>query len=145
MVDIRAERERAGLSQARLAALAGIAQSNLSAYERGSRTASPAMIERIRRAMVRPSERLRAHRDEVAAIIERHGGQNPRVIGSVARGEDTPSSDLDIVVTVRPGYALRFASTARELEDLLGVHVDVVSEGGLKRKHERILAEAVPL
>lgn len=145
MVDIRAERERAGLSQARLAELAGIAQSNLSAYERGTGPVSPAMIARIRRAMVRPSERLRAHRDEVASIIASHGGENPRVIGSVARGEDTPASDVDIIVRVRPGYALKFASTARELEELLGVHFGVISKGGLKPKHERVLAEAVPL
>lgn len=103
------------------------------------------MVARIRRAMTRPSELLREHRDEVVAVIERHGGENPRVIGSVARGEDTPASDIDIVVRVRPGYALRFASTATELEELLGVHVDVLSEGGLKAKHERVLAEAVPL
>lgn len=52
-----------------------------------------------------------------------------------------------MIVRVRPGYALKFASTARELEELLGVHVGVISEGGLKPKpkHERVLAEAVPL
>ncbi|MGE9364520.1 helix-turn-helix domain-containing protein [Isoptericola nanjingensis] len=37
MVDLRAERERAGLAQTRLAELAGIAPSNLSAYESGKR------------------------------------------------------------------------------------------------------------
>ncbi len=47
MVDLRAEREAAGLPQARLAELAGIAPSNLSAYESGKRAASPAMIARV--------------------------------------------------------------------------------------------------
>ncbi|MGH8965202.1 MAG: helix-turn-helix domain-containing protein, partial [Actinomycetes bacterium] len=69
MVDIRAERERAGLTQARLAELAGIAASNLSAYESGKRPVSPAMIDRIRRAVIRPSDRLHEKRDEVRTII----------------------------------------------------------------------------
>ncbi|MFC8921988.1 helix-turn-helix domain-containing protein [Cellulosimicrobium sp. NPDC057127] len=145
MTDIRAERVRAGLSQARLAELVGIAPSNLSAYESGKRRASPAMIERIHRAMVRPSDRLRAHRDEVRAVIRRNGGRNPRLFGSVARGDDTPTSDIDIVVDVLPEDAWRFVSTARELSELLGVHVDVVTERGLRAKHQEILDEAVPL
>ncbi|MCA5891837.1 helix-turn-helix domain-containing protein [Isoptericola sp. NEAU-Y5] len=145
MVDLRAERKRAGLTQARLSELAGIAPSNLSAYESGRRPVSPAMVERIRRAMVRPSDRLREKRGEVLTIISRNGGTNPRVFGSVARGDDTPASDLDIVVDVRPEDAWRFVSTPRELSELLGVHVDVVTERGLRAKHREILAAAVPL
>ncbi|MBD8079948.1 helix-turn-helix domain-containing protein [Cellulosimicrobium arenosum] len=145
MTDIRAERERAGLTQARLAELVGIAASNLSAYESGKRHASPAMNERIRRAMIRPSDRLRAHRDDVRTVIDRNGGTNPRVFGSVARGDDTPASDLDIVVDVRPEDAWRFVSTARELSEMLGIHVDLVTERGLRAKHRDILDEAVPL
>ncbi|QJW35499.1 helix-turn-helix domain-containing protein [Cellulosimicrobium protaetiae] len=145
MTDLRAERERAGLTQARLAEITGIAASNLSAYESGKRQASPAMLDRIRRAMIRPSDRLRAHRDEVRDLIRRNGGHNPRVFGSVARGDDTPMSDVDIVVDVRPEDAWRFVSTSRELSELLGVHVDVVTEGGLRAKHRDVLAEAVPL
>ncbi|GAA4729650.1 hypothetical protein GCM10023216_21480 [Isoptericola chiayiensis] len=145
MVDLRAERERAGLTQARLAELAGIAPSNLSAYESGRRPASAAMIARIRRAMVRPSERLRDKRDEVVQLIARNGGTNPRVFGSVARGTDTPASDLDLLVTVSPDAAWTFVSTARELSELLGVHVDVLSDGGLREKHRGVLDEAVPL
>ncbi len=145
MADLRAERERAGLTQARLAELTGIAASNLSAYESGTRRASPAMLDRIRRAMIRPSDRLRAHQDEVRTLIRRNGGRNPRVFGSVARGDDNPASDIDIVVDVLPEDAWRFVSTARELSELLGVHVDVVTEGGLRAKHRDILDEAVPL
>jgi len=142
---VHATRERTGLTQAHLADLAGIAASNLSAYESGKRVASPATVARIRRAMARPSDRLREHRSEVLDVIRRNGGKNPRVFGSVARGEDTPSSDLDILVTVQPDAAWTFVSTSRELSDLLGVKVDVVTEGGLGEKHRRILAEAVPL
>lgn len=145
MVYLRAEREQAGLTQARLAELTGIATANLSAYESGKRPASNAMVQRIRDAMIRPSERLNAHRAEVLRAIEQNGGTNPRVIGSVARGEDTTTSDLDILVAVQPDLAWEFVSTGRELSDLLGVNVDVVIEGGLKDKHESIRNEVVPL
>ncbi|MBE1875960.1 XRE family transcriptional regulator [Myceligenerans pegani] len=145
MTDLRAEREAAGLTQKQLAELTGIAQSNLSAYESGRRHASPAMLERIRHALRRPADALDEHRQEIRAIIARHGARNPRVFGSVARGQDTSSSDLDILVSVPPGAAWTFGRIARDVEELLGVHVDVVSEGGLDDRHREILDEAVPL
>jgi predicted nucleotidyltransferase len=145
MVDLRAEREAAGLTQRQLAELTGIAQSNLSAYESGRRHASPAMLERIRHAFRRPADVLEEHRAEIRAVIARHGARDPRVFGSVARGQDTSSSDLDILVSVPPGAAWTFGRIASDLEELLGVHVDVVSEGGLGDRHQKILDEAIPL
>ncbi|MEO3999009.1 nucleotidyltransferase domain-containing protein [Mesorhizobium sp. CAU 1732] len=47
---------------------------------------------------MRPSEALARHRDEVLAIIARYPVSNPRVFGSVARGEDVEGSDVDILV-----------------------------------------------
>ncbi|GAB3168980.1 hypothetical protein GCM10027059_32970 [Myceligenerans halotolerans] len=145
MIDLRAEREAAGLTQKQLAELTGIAQSNLSAYESGRRHASPAMLERIRHALRRPATVLEEHRPEIRAVIARHGARNARVFGSVARGQDTSSSDLDILVSVPHGAAWTFGRIAPELEELLGVHVDVVSEGGLGDRHRQILDEAIPL
>lgn len=145
MNDLRARREAAGLTQKQLADLAGIAQSNLSAYESGRRTASPEMRERILHAMRRPSTALDEHRDEARSVIVRNGARHPRVFGSVARGEDTPSSDLDVLVEVPRGAAWTFGRIATELTELLGVDVDVVSEGGLGPRHHTILQEAVPL
>lgn len=56
-----------------------------------------------------------AHRDEIRAIVEANRATNPRVFGSVARGEDTPHSDLDLLVDPRPGMTLltRLASSER--------------------------------
>lgn len=57
---------------------------------------------------MRPSEALAKHRDEVLAIIARHAVSNPRVFGSVARGEDEEGSDLDMLVHPEgPGRLLR--------------------------------------
>jgi len=146
--DLRALRQRAGLTQTELGRLAGVAPSNLSAIEAGRRPASPAMQRRLREAMLRPSDRLREHRAEIARLVEQHGCSNPRVFGSTARGEDTPESDLDLLVNVPRGTRWALAAPAllaEDLEQLLGIHVDVVSEGGLKPKHAAILAEATPL
>ncbi|MCL2788201.1 MAG: XRE family transcriptional regulator [Micrococcales bacterium] len=145
MVDIRNEREQVGLTQNQLARMAGVAPSNLSAIESGRRRPSPQMVERLRAAMRRPSTALAEHREEVMELIGRHGGTSPQVFGSVAKGRDVPGSDLDILVSVKPEDAWRFASLRPALIALLGVDVDVVPVSGLKEKHRRILEEAVPL
>ncbi|MCV0396781.1 MAG: nucleotidyltransferase family protein [Rhizobiaceae bacterium] len=75
---------------------------------------------------MRPSEALALHRDEVLAILSRYPVRNPRVFGSVARGEDTEDSDLDILV--ERSERLTYIDLARleiDLEKLLGVDVGV--------------------
>ena len=74
------------------------------------------------------------------------GGVNPRVFGSVARGEDTVGSDLDIIAGVVPGRIGDFITLPRLLTELLGVPVDVIDAGGLRGEiGNQILAEAIPL
>jgi predicted nucleotidyltransferase len=92
-----------------------------------------------------PSEVLRQHQEEILATIAAFEMRNPRVFGSVARGTDTVDSDLDIVVTVPSGSALRFFSLADALSLQLGVHVDVISDGAITDATRHILDEAVPL
>jgi len=119
----------AGLSQSELARRAGVSQPNTSAYEHGRRTPSPGVLNRIRRALQRrPSEVLAEHLDEVRALIKRHHATEPHIIGSVARGSDREASDLDLMVTFGKEASLfdEFALHL-ELEELLGVKVDVVA------------------
>lgn len=91
--------------------------------------------------------RVAAHRDEIRDIITRHGADRPRVFGSAARGEDHEGSDLDLLVRARAGFSLLDqAAIIRELTELLGVQVDVITEGALHGESARqINAEAVPL
>ena len=139
-------RERSGMTQQELADATGVGRANIAAYETGSRPLTPTMLDRLTRSMPRPSQALEEHRRAVRAKIAAAGMTNPRVFGSVARGQDTPSSDVDILVTVPPGTGLfAFARLRQELEDELGVPVDLVSDGGLKPRHAGIVAEAVPL
>lgn len=143
---VRALREAAGLSQAELALRSGVAQPNVAAYETGRRRASAQMMERLgRAARPLPHEALAAHRRELIDLAGRYGLSNPRVFGSAARGTDRPGSDLDIVVTRSPGTGLlTVAAFGAAASELLGVEVDVVTDGGLPAGHE-ILMTAVAL
>lgn len=72
---------------------------------------------------------------------------NPRVFGSVLRGTDRDGSDLDLLVDALPGATLfDLGGLQVELEELLGVPVDLLTPGDLPpRLRERVLAEARPV
>ena len=81
---------------------------------------------------MRPSEAIAGRLDEVRAVIARYPVRNPRVFGSVARGEDDEKSDLDLLVDATERTSLfDLAGLEEELERLLGMPVDVVTLGGV--------------
>jgi predicted nucleotidyltransferase len=90
---------------------------------------------------------LKAKRDEMLQVCAKYGARNVRVFGSVARGEADEQSDIDLLVEFEPNRSLLdHAGLWVELQELLGVKVDVVSERGLKpRIRQRVLQEAIPL
>lgn len=55
---------------------------------------------------MKPSLALAAHREAIHHVVEAHRASNPRVFGSVLRGQDTEDSDLDILVDPLPGMTL---------------------------------------
>lgn len=140
-------RRRAGLTQKELAALSGVAQPNIAAYEKGTRHPSAQMLARLNAAAKpRPSVALDTHRNAIRTLAIQHKALDVKVFGSVARGEDRPGSDLDLLVTFRPDASLfDLTGLAQDVEDLIGVHVDVVSDGGLREGHDDIRAQARPL
>lgn len=147
-MDIRAERRSAGLTQAALARAASVPQPNLSAYENGRRSPSPEVLARIRRALRgRPSTRIERHRDAMYALVAQHQASAPRLFGSVARGDDRPGSDVDLLVDFSTDASLFDEIGLRlALTDLLGVDVDVVGSESLRGPfRDRVLADAVPL
>ena len=83
----------------------------------------------------------------IARIARSHGALRVQVFGSRARCDATAASDLDLLVRFEPGRSLLdVVALKQDLEDALGIAVDVVSEGGLSPwMRERIMAEAVPL
>lgn len=143
---LRAQRERLGLTQAELARLSGIAQPNIAAYESGKRVLSAAMRERLGRAMIRPSQLLVSHRDDIVRAVNANRGTGARVFGSVARGTDLPGSDLDLLVDFDDEASLfDLARLHLRLEELLGIRVDVIDARALGPKHAGISADAVAL
>ena len=97
--------------------------------------------------MMLSSEILRQKRDAILEIARKHGASDVRIFGSVARGEATDQSDVDLIVRFEPGRSLLdHGGLIADLQDLLGVKVDVVSERGMRdRFRARVLKEAVPL
>lgn len=90
---------------------------------------------------------LHTRRAEILTLAARHGARNVRVFGSVARGDARPDSDIDILVDMEPGRSLfDLGGLLIDLQTLLGVDVDVVTEKGLRpRIRAKVLREAVPL
>ncbi|MBZ9793334.1 nucleotidyltransferase family protein [Rhizobium sp. 3T7] len=94
---------------------------------------------------MKPSEVLEKNRQAIREATKRFAAANARVFGSVARREDRPDSDLDILVDTLPGTTLfDLGGLLEELTETLGIEVDLVTPGGLPEKiRERILSEAV--
>ena len=90
---------------------------------------------------------VRSRRDAILRLAAKYGVRSVRLFGSVARGEEKPESDLDVLVAFEPGRSLLDqAGFEEELEVLLGCKVEVVAEGGISPYLEAgILGEAVPL
>ena len=83
---------------------------------------------------------------EVAEICRRYQVRELSVFGSTARGEARPDSDIDLLVEFLPGAhvsLLRHFAAERELSELLGRKVDLVSKRALRDAlRDRVLAEA---
>jgi predicted nucleotidyltransferase len=86
-------------------------------------------------------------KEEIIAVATRYGASNIRIFGSVARGDATEASDLDLIVRLEPGRSLfDLGGLLMDLRDLLGIKVDVISENGIRdRWRDHLMAESVPL
>ena len=72
---------------------------------------------------------IQKRRADILRIAAAHGADHVRVFGSVVRGEQGPASDLDILVRFSEKASLiDHIALMQDLEDLLGVKVDVVEE-----------------
>ncbi|MEQ1888930.1 MAG: nucleotidyltransferase domain-containing protein [Alphaproteobacteria bacterium] len=96
---------------------------------------------------MKPSLALEAFRPAVRAMALRFKSANPRVFGSVLRGDDLDGSDLDLLVDPLPGATLfDLGGLQIELQEMLGVPVDLLTPGDLPPKfRNEILSEAKPV
>jgi hypothetical protein len=90
---------------------------------------------------------IQERRDEILRLASLHGAGNVRLFGSAARGEDTPDSDIDLLVDVTGPTTPWFpGSLTADLEQLLGKRVQVVIRRSLSPLiREAVLREAIPL
>lgn len=107
----------------------------------------------MQRSNLEPSQvnnqlaQLRAQKPKIMAIATQYGASNIRVFGSVARGEATEKSDVDLLVDLEPGRSLlEHIGLMQALEDLLGRSVDVVETDTLHELiREQVLKDAIAL
>jgi uncharacterized protein len=161
----------ANLSQVNLAARAGTSQSALARYETGAALPTLPTLERLMAACGRrleiqtpparhpgpassvrsqlgpQADKLRRQRRRLLDAAERHGVGRLRAFGSLARGEATADSDIDLLVDLKPGHTLLdLAAFRREAGEILGLPVDVATADMLKdRIRDEVLSEALPL
>lgn len=149
-----------------LAARAGVTQSVISAYESGHRQPAiptlTALIEATGHELVLSlrqeppglarlsgpvGRRVRRHRHKLVAVAAAHGITRLRVFGSVARGDDRPDSDVDLLADLPPGLGLfGLGRVEANLEDILNARVDLAPAGSLKLQvRERVEHELVQL
>lgn len=158
-------RREAGLTQAELARRARTSQAMVARYETGAASPTVRTLARLLRSaghklvLSGPAAskdqtpgmaavRLREHRAEILAAAAAMGASNIRIFGSVARGEDTSESDIDLLVDFPAGERGLFPllKLAGEIERLVGSPVDVAAvEVMAAPVRDRVLAEAVPL
>jgi predicted nucleotidyltransferase len=93
-------------------------------------------------------QELRSKKKDIHALALVHGASRIRVFGSVARGEETPNSDIDFLVDFPRGYDMfrQRIALAQKLSDFLQVGVDLVPEHELNKfVKQKVLDEAVDL
>lgn len=90
---------------------------------------------------------IQSKRDVIIDAAVRHGAHNVRIFGSVARGENSSSSDIDFLVEMDEKSSLfDQAELLYDLEQIFGCKVDVVDQSRLHSLiRDRILAESRPL
>lgn len=168
---IRRARLDENLSQVELAARAGTSQPALARYETGAALPTLPTLERLlaacgkrleiqtpparrpgRASSVRgrlgpQADRLRRRRRRLLDAAEKHGVGHLRAFGSLARGEATAESDIDLLVDLKPGRTLLdLAAFRREAGEILDLPVDVATADMLKdRIRDEVLREALPL
>ena len=93
------------------------------------------------------ADKLRRRRRRLLDAAKRHGVGRLRAFGSLARGEATADSDIDLLVDLKPGHTLLdLAAFRREAREILDLPVDVATADMLKdRIRDEVLREALPL
>ena len=158
-------RKSSRLTQAQVAERAGTSQSAVVRYEKGLQTPSVDTLRRLLKANgqelildVKKSKKsapkselykvVQANRGEIREILHALGARNIRIVGSVARGDDDESSDVDILIDIdkQRGNSFRAISSATKISKLVNRDVDVLPSWMCKKEVlKSVLSDAIPL
>jgi len=97
---------------------------------------------------MRPSEVLERNRDVIRRLVAKRKAENPRVFGSVARGEDREDSDLDILVDpLEDATLFDLGGLLIDLQNALqGAEIHLLTPGDFpQRIRAQVLQEARPV
>lgn len=135
-------RKSRGMTQTQVGILTGMSKSQISRMENGS-LGSPETIMRVLAALgyemvvdfkdVLPKEMPKAER--ILSMLkvyyiynkERLGIETIGLFGSFVRGEDTPDSDIDIVISLKQPSLFLYADITEQLQNVFGRKIDLVS------------------
>lgn len=82
--------------------------------------------------------------DQKKGLFEKYPIKTLAIFGSYARNEQKPTSDLDLMVEFHSRVGSEFIELADELEEILGIKVDLVSKKGIKERYfERIKEDLI--
>jgi hypothetical protein len=90
-------------------------------------------------------DEIKALGPRLAQLCEKYGIAELSVFGSVARGEDRPDSDIDLLYVRVPGndLGMSYFALQEDLEELFGRPVDLVPKEGLHRViRDQVIADA---
>ena len=86
---------------------------------------------------------IRSHREEIIALCKKHGIERLCVVGSLARGDDRPDSDADLLYRFHrgeePGWSI--VRVEDDFAALLGRPVDLIPERALNQRWREYLSE----
>lgn len=135
-------RQARGMTQTQVGILAGMTKSQVSRMENGT-LGSPDTVERVLAALgyamvidyrdIRPNGM--AGRQQILDQLrvyysynkERFGIEKLGIFGSFARGEETPESDIDIIISLKNPSFFLYGEISRQLQDVFGREIDLVS------------------
>ena len=154
---IEVARREAGLTQAEVARHAGTSQPAVARYERGIEVPTIPTLERVlaacgrrltmtaaRRGESAQARLLRRERTRLLAAAKQRGARRVRVFGSVARGDQRPDSDIDLLVEFKHGRTLLdIAGFQNDAREILGWDVDVATPQILREEfRDEVLADS---
>ena len=92
-----------------------------------------------------------SYRDEIITkiqhqyphLVEKYGVKRIGLFGSLARREDTPASDIDLVVEFTTPLGFGFMGFVEEMEKLCGRRVDVLTPDGIRNIRVKDVASAI--